>query len=63
MKLFLPVIVLDDVPHRPDSRQVLIVALRVDVVEGLGSVGIPVGSCEVDGDLSPKDKYREYQIT
>ena len=46
-----PVIVLDDITHCPDGCQVLVVAVRVDVVEGLGGAGIPVGTCEVDGDL------------
>lgn len=47
-----PVIVLDDIAHCPDGRQVLIVALRVDVVEGLGGAGVPVRACEVNGNLA-----------
>lgn len=48
----LPVIVLDDVPHSPDGGQVLVVAFRVDVVEGLRRAGIAVRSGEVDGNLA-----------
>lgn len=48
----LPVIVLDDVPYSPDGGQVLVVAFRVDVVEGLGRAGITVRSGEVDGNLA-----------
>lgn len=48
---YAPVVVLDDVADRPDSRQVLIDALRTDVVQRLRRSGIPVGPCEVDGHL------------
>lgn len=44
------VIVLDDTTHCPDSSQVFIVALWVDVMEGLGRVGIPVGACEINSN-------------
>lgn len=57
--IHLPVIVLDHTPHGPDSRQVFIIAMRVDVVEGLGVPGIPVGACEVNGNLAREGKYRE----
>lgn len=48
---YAPVVVLDDIADRPDSRQVLIDALRTDVVQRLRRSGIPVGPCEVDGHL------------
>lgn len=51
IRIYVPVIVLDDITHCPDSSQVLVVASRVDVVEGLGSAGVPVGACEVNGNL------------
>lgn len=47
----LPVVVLDDVAHRPDGCQVFVVAFGVDVVEGLGRAGVAVGAGEIDGDL------------
>ena len=46
-----PVVVLDHRAHGPDGGQVLVVALRVDEVEGLGGPGVPVGTCEVYGYL------------
>ena len=49
--LWLPVVVLDHGAHGPDGGQVLIVALGVDEVEGLGGPGVPVGGCEVYGYL------------
>ena len=49
--IHLPVIVLDHAAHGPDSRQVLVIAIRADVVEGLREPGIPVGACEVNGNL------------
>lgn len=52
-----PVVVLDDVPHRPDGRQVLVVAFRVDVVEGLRRAGVAVGASEIDGNL-PRQRSR-----
>lgn len=48
---YTPVVVLDDIANRPDSGQVLIDALRTDVVQRLRRSGIPVGPCEVDGHL------------
>lgn len=59
--IYLPVIVLDDITHCPDSRQVFIIALWVDVMEGLGIAGIPIGACEINSNLAG-DKYREDQI-
>lgn len=56
MEQSLPVIVLDDITHCPDGCQVFIVALWVDVVEGLGGSRIPVGSCEVDGNLAGSER-------
>lgn len=50
--LSLPVIVLDDITHRPDGWQVFIITLRVDIVEGFGGSWIAVGACEVDGNLA-----------
>lgn len=47
----LPVVVLNDVPHGPDSREVLVDALRADVVQGLRRPGIPVGAGEVHSHL------------
>ena len=53
-----PVVVLDHRAHGPDGRQVLVVALGVDEVEGLGGPGVPVGTCEVYGYLKQnKDEY------
>lgn len=48
---WLPVVVLDDVPHSPDSSQVFVKALRVDVMQGAGQPGIPVRAGEVNGNL------------
>lgn len=56
---YAPVVVLDDVADRPDSRQVLIDALRTDVVQRLRRPGIPVGSCEVDGHLLKRQQTSE----
>lgn len=49
----LPVVVLDDITHCPDGRQVFIKAFWVDVVQGLGGAWIPIRACEVDGNLGP----------
>lgn len=48
-----PVVVLDDVAHRPDGCQVFVVAFRVDEMEGAWNPGVPVRAREVDGDLRP----------
>ena len=49
--LYIPVIVLDDVAHGPDSREVLVDTLRTNVVQRLRRLGVPVGACEVDSHL------------
>lgn len=46
-----PVVVLDDVAYRPDSRQVLVDPLGADVVQRLRGPGVSVGPREVDGHL------------
>lgn len=51
-RVYLPVVVLDDVAHRPDGCQVFIKAVRVDVVQGLGGLGVSVRAGEVDGNLN-----------
>lgn len=48
----LPVIVLDDITHSPDCSQVFIIAVRVDVMEGLRVPGIPVGAGEINSNLA-----------
>lgn len=59
MEQHLPVIVLDDVTHCPDGCQVFIVALWVNVMEGLWRSRITVGACEVDGNLTQsREKIR-----
>ena len=47
-----PVVVLDDITHRPDSFQVLIIALRIDVMWGQRGAGIPSRACEVNSNLA-----------
>lgn len=47
----LPVIVLDDITHRPDRREVLVNTLRTNVMQRLRRPGVPVGACEVDSHL------------
>lgn len=49
--LYIPVIVLDDIADRPDSREVLVNALRTNVMQRFRRLGIPVGACEVNGHL------------
>lgn len=56
MRPCLPVIVLDDISHSPDSRQIFIIALRVDVMEGDGGPGIPIGASEINRNLSRGQK-------
>lgn len=46
-----PVVVLDDVAHRPGSREVLVDALGTDVMQRLRRLGIPVGPREVNSHL------------
>lgn len=46
-----PVVVLNDLPHSPDGRQVFVGAHGVDVVQRGGVEGIAVGGCEVYPDL------------
>ena len=46
-----PVIVLDHRAHSPDGGQVLVIALGVYEVQGLGAQRVPVGGCEVYGYL------------
>lgn len=60
--LSLPVIVLDDITHGPDGAQVLIIAFRVDIVEGLGSPRIPVRACEVNGNLARVRESKKMKI-
>lgn len=45
------VVVLNDLAHRQDGRQVLVAAQRVDVVQRGRLARVPVRSCEVDTDL------------
>lgn len=52
-----PVIVLDDVAHRPNSREVLVDALRTDVMQGLRRPGVPIRAGEVDGHLEGKNTW------
>lgn len=49
--LILPVIVLDDVAHRPDSSEVLVNTLRADVMQRLRRPGVSVGAREVYSHL------------
>lgn len=56
---YTPVVVLDDIANRPDSGQVLIDALRTDVVQRLRRSGIPVGACEVDGHLVKRQQMSD----
>lgn len=60
LSLSLPVIVLDDVTHSPDSCQVFIKALRVDVMEGHRGPGVPVGASKINSNLARG--CREYEI-
>lgn len=50
-KAHVPVVVLDDVADRPDSRQVLVDALRTDVMQRRRRSGIAVGAREVNSHL------------
>lgn len=59
--LSLPVIVLDDVTHCPDGFQILIIAFRVDIVEGLRRAGITIRACEVNGNLAPVRERIRYE--
>lgn len=49
----LPVIVLDDIAHRPDGCLVFIIAFRVNVMEGARRSGVTIRACEVNGNLRP----------
>lgn len=60
LSINLPVIVLDDVTHSPDSRQVFIKALRVDIMEGHRGLGIAVGAGKINSNLA--QECREYEI-
>lgn len=50
-KVIVPVIVLDDVANGPDGSQVFIIALRIDVMQGGGGPGIPVGASKINSNL------------
>lgn len=50
-KAHVPVVVLDDVADRPDSRQVLVDALRTDVMQRCRRSGIAIGAREINSHL------------
>lgn len=52
----LPVIILDDIAHSPDSGQVFIIAFWVDIVEGSRSPGVSIRACKVNGNLAKHTK-------
>lgn len=56
-----PVIVLDDISHRPDGRQVFIHTLRTDVMQRLGRSGITVRAGKVHGNLTANVWVTEHQ--
>lgn len=52
--MFLRIVVLNDVAHRPNGREVLVNALRADVMQGLRRSRISVRAGEVDSHLWEK---------
>ena len=60
--MWLPVIVLNNLTNAPYGRQVLIVALRADVVQRLWGLGITIGPCEVYSHLHRKEETNRFLI-
>lgn len=50
----IPVIVLNDLPNRPDGRQIFVGAHGVDIVQRGRVEGISIGGCEVYPNLQEK---------